>query len=277
MLPPIDNTEIEIDIFSSGFSTLFSYPEINQGDHGETMSVKFPKMEKPIELQIANIDASNTKLFAHHIWKAAILLGKFLSGEMKAEELEGIRVLELGSAAGIPSIICSLRGARVTASDYPDQNLIKTLKKNLEQNGFSIHKPRVIGHIWGERGDELISKTGEALQQFDLIMLSDTLWMANQHDNLLNDLRILLAPNGRILGAAGLHTGFRVFDSFFRLAEKYQFDWTRKVYRIPLGNGFNEDVEWEEDSDENVIDEPVERQRWLYKFEMFHTSSKLEQ
>ena len=221
------------------------------------------------------MDAQNTKLFAHHIWKASILLGKHLTEEMDAErDLKGKSVLEFGAAAGIPSIICARMGCKVTASDYPDENLITILKRNLAINTRSTatdsrEDPEVIGHIWGERNDEFYTKIGET--KFDYILLADTLWMAHQHENLLDDLKEFLSPQGRIIGAAGLHTGFKTLYDFFKLAssERYGFNWNRKLYRIPLGHGFCEDMDWEmEEGEDCIVDEAGERSRWLFKFEM---------
>ena len=42
-------------------------------------------------------------------------------------------MLELGAGAGLPSLVCAIRGARkVVATDYPDVELIENLRHNIK-------------------------------------------------------------------------------------------------------------------------------------------------
>jgi nicotinamide N-methyltransferase len=246
------------DTFGSGMSILFNEPEINIGDFGENVRVEFPN-QKPIELFIPDCEPTNTKLFAHHIWKASILLSK----KILNLDWEGKKVLELGAAAGIPSILCARMGALVTASDYPDEDLIRKLTMNMEKN-IPDRKWRVVGHVWGEANDDLIPCS----QKFDYILMADTLWMRHQHANLLSDLRQLLAPNGKILGVCGLHSGKDCIDAFFRDCQQ---DFKIESFvptLIPIGNGFCIEKEWEIVNESLVVDTIPERNRFLYQYEL---------
>ena len=105
---------------------------------------------------------------------ASILISKELLKEKVV--VKNKRVLELGAGCGIPSIVTGYLGGIVTASDYPDTRLMATL----EENVMSHIQANVIPHIWGQ-ADAL---TGT----YDVILLADTFWMQEQHDNLLSDL-----------------------------------------------------------------------------------------
>ena len=49
--------------------------------------------------------------------------------------VEGQRVIELGAGAGLPSIVSILNGAdAVVITDYPDEELVKTILWNVECN-----------------------------------------------------------------------------------------------------------------------------------------------
>lgn len=258
---------MELEVIESGISILFNEPEINCGDHGENAIVNFPGMEK-ITLHIPDVDPKNVSLFAHHIWKASILLSKILLESHG--NLQGKNVLEFGAGAGIPSIVAARLGANVVASDYPDADIIKKLHINLEANTKS--KPRVIGHNWGARDDELFPN-GQPFMKFDIILIADTLWMSHQHLNLLADLQVLLEDDGQILGVAGLHSGRDTFDAFFRKAAEFDFEVKCLIpIKIPVGNGFCEHLDWEVvPPDEIISDDVRERNRYLFHFEIRKT------
>jgi EEF1A N-terminal glycine/lysine methyltransferase len=50
------------------------------------------------------------------------------------ELVSGKNILELGAGAGLPSLVCSLKGAStVIVSDYPDPDLVENLEYNISQ------------------------------------------------------------------------------------------------------------------------------------------------
>ncbi len=56
-------------------------------------------------------------LWGHYLWNAGRVLAEYL--EAHAEELfVGRNVLELGAGAGLPSLVCALRGAERVIVDY---------------------------------------------------------------------------------------------------------------------------------------------------------------
>jgi predicted nicotinamide N-methyase len=207
-----------------------------------------------------DVDPKNVSLFAHHVWKASILLAKHLLNT----DLSNKQVIELGAGSGLPSIIASTRGATVTASDYPDPALLKRLELNLEK-----YKIPVYGHIWGTRGDVLFPNE-YPVKNFDVLLIADTLWMRHQHQNLLEDIRDLLKPGGVCVGVCGLHTGLDVVLQFFESIKNYGLTLVYlEKYKIPVGNGFSENEEWPRVPDNEILPtDPVGRLRYLIKFEL---------
>lgn len=244
-------------VFESGISCLFQEPEFNAGDGGDVLQVEL--MDRKITLAIPNVLPKNTFLFAHHVWKASILLSKTLADM----QLSNLNILELGAGTGLPSIVAALKGAHVTASDYPDPNIIAALELNLKTNcpnaTFSI-----LPHIWGERTPNLTP------EQFDIILLADTLWMSHQHANLLDDLRYFLKKEAKVLGCAGFHSGKQVVSNFFDIAKDYGFVSNLTVRKIPIGHGFCENMEWQFAQENQITDDVIERLRYLYLYDMHY-------
>ena len=55
--------------------------------------------------------------------------------DTKPELVRGKRVLELGSGAAVPSMVCSINGAaHVVCSDWPDVELLDATTANLKDN-----------------------------------------------------------------------------------------------------------------------------------------------
>lgn len=65
------------------------------------------------------------------MWNAGRTTSTYL--EERAEELvKNKTVLELGAGAGLPSLVCALKGAaQVVVTDYPDADLIENLRYNI--------------------------------------------------------------------------------------------------------------------------------------------------
>lgn len=243
----------QIDIFETGMSVLFNEPEINHGHSNEQQTLNFLNI-KPINVKLPDPKPENNSLFAHHIWKSCVLLCKILleNPTLVKDKL----VLELGAGHGIPSIVASLIGARVTASDYPDEDIIKTLKHNFQVNDVDV---QVIPHVW--------NTNSSFTKQYDIIIMADTLWMVNQHDNLIADLLLFLKPRGKVIGTAGLHSGQCCLDKFFGKAKSAGFLIEELIpVRLPIGIGLGENKEWQ--VVHNVIDQPMERNRYIFKYKL---------
>jgi nicotinamide N-methyltransferase len=123
---------------------------------------------------------------------------------------ENRRVLELGAGAGLPSLVCALRGnARtVVVTDYPEPALIENLRLNVEeaQKMMTQEHPKcdiiAQGYLWGADTGPLlehldhggaVSSLPEGGNKFDLLILGDLLFNHSEHTKLLLSIRRTLA------------------------------------------------------------------------------------
>lgn len=66
-------------------------------------------------------------------WNTARTLSDYLLRHPSS--VKGRCVLELGAGAGLPSLVSALAGAKgVVITDYPDEELVKTIRWNVETN-----------------------------------------------------------------------------------------------------------------------------------------------
>lgn len=140
-------------------------------------------------------------LWAHCLWNA----GKAMANHIDSNPhlVNGKRVLELGAAAALPSLVCALNGATVISTDYPDPQLVLNIEKNaccnipelLENGQFQAR-----GFLWGDDCSPLI-KHGK----FDLILLADLIFNHSQHVKLLETCRDVLKKGGVVLTTFSHH------------------------------------------------------------------------
>ena len=111
----------------------------------------------PKEIQLKLIGSS--PLWGHLLWNAGIYTANHLDTFAK-EICEGKNILELGAAAGLPSIIAGLNKAnKVVCTDYPDlelQNTINTIMSLLKD-------------IFGEMNTMTLSSIYQPLPKINLI------------------------------------------------------------------------------------------------------------
>jgi EEF1A N-terminal glycine/lysine methyltransferase len=79
----------------------------------------------------------------HLLWNAGRTVSDFLE-ENATSLVHGRCVLELGAGAGLPSLVCALKGAiRVVLTDYPDSDLIDNLRHNVANCGLLSVKTNI--------------------------------------------------------------------------------------------------------------------------------------
>lgn len=186
-------------------------------------------------------------LWGHLLWNAGIYSADFL--DKNAEELvKGKRILELGAASALPSLICSLNGAsKIVSTDYPDAELIENIKWNfnhlVESGSIKQDLFEVKGYIWGNDINEVV-ESEEENDKFDLIILSDVVFNHTEHHKLLTTCRQGLKKDGKCLVVFSPHRPHLVQNDleFFTTCEDYDF----KAEQIELLNWkpmFEEDDE----------------------------------
>ena len=227
------------DILSASLQSLYGVTPITfNSTSGSvlTYSIKPPHPLAPeqIEVTTPDTDPSNWSLHASSIWVSSLFIADHLD-ELQIDAMPAtgtVRVLELGAGAGLPSILLArtYQHASVTASDYPDDRLIRTLSDNIRRNSVS-ERCRAVPCAWGTDSDAraLIqhrdhSGTGTGSRggrdhddtRFDVVFAADTLWNPELHAPFLDTLCACLGrgPDSRIHLVAGLHTGRYTIQSF---------------------------------------------------------------
>lgn len=106
-------------------------------------------------------------------------------------------MLELGAGAGLPSLVCALKGARtVVVTDYPDPDLVENLRINVTTCGeifrlnptsskspsFSLHAE---GYQWGADPSIVLNYLDNPHDGFDVLILADVIYNHPQHHTLI--------------------------------------------------------------------------------------------
>lgn len=164
-------------------------------------------------------------LWGHLLWSAGKIMANYL--DCHEQIIKDKNVLELGAAAALPSLICSLNGAKtVVASDYPDANLIQNMLYNIE-HCLDTTKSCIsaLGYIWGREVEELLAKTNN--EKFDLLLLSDLVFNHQAHHDLLRTCRDCLSKrkDSQVLVFYTHHRPHLATkdDNILLLAEEYGF------------------------------------------------------
>lgn len=282
------------DLLFSSLATIFPDDAPNlHGDSSSSIIYTSPYLPRSLRLQLADPSADEErKLFSHYLWNAGLLLAELLEaaslpGEKKDSDKEearrreglfdvrGLKVLEMGSGTGLPSIMAGLVGAgSVVATDYPSETVLEPLRGNTKRNLTPSHAPdgvsltssvEIHGHAWGDFTTSPSSSS--SLKTFpishkhalDRVLLADCLWMPWQHDALLRSVTyfLSLSPSAKCLCIGACHTGREVVGRFF---EKQRL----QTLGLELEEVWERDVEgkereWDENREE---EEPGMRKRW---------------
>jgi len=206
------------DILSSALTTLYDYQPITLSSAG-SLFVYDPAEAgvSKVTLRTPDTQAANWSLHASSIWASSRFLADNLDYlGLPAHLSRGgrVKVLELGAAAGLPSIVIARRypALSVVVSDYPDVELIRTLTENVAENGVTANC-RAVAYGWGSDPADLFSPDNE---KFDVVIAADTLWNPEFHGLFIEALQLTLkkSPRSRIHLFAGLHTGRYTVQSF---------------------------------------------------------------
>ena len=206
-------------------------------------------------LQVADDDFNSDKktLFATMIWHGARALANHLIWHV-SDSIIGKSVIEFGSGAGLPSLICSKIGAAlVTSSDYPAKSVTSNLIKNAVRNILSddtsgalssqpvndkkedcavqdilqLSEKRfyVIEHVWGEIISPLLRPLYDLSDKYDVVIASECLWKSDTHEDFADSINNVLKPGGMCFMSFSHHIpGLESKDlAFFEIMERKSF------------------------------------------------------
>ncbi|KAJ3416861.1 nicotinamide n-methyltransferase [Chytridiales sp. JEL 0842] len=172
-------------------------------------------------------------LWAHRVWNAGIVMARYL--DKNKHLVKGKRVLELGAAASIPSMISVINGAeKVVITDWPEPQLMNRIKKNLEINTpaqYADGKVAVVGYQWGQEIEPVLAELPDTTRKFDLVLLADLIFNHTEHANLLKTCLQTLDKTGSVL-VFFTHHVVKWADrdlKFFQIAEeeRFNFKWEK--------------------------------------------------
>jgi EEF1A N-terminal glycine/lysine methyltransferase len=135
-------------------------------------------------------------LWGHHLWQAGRIISTYL--EKSPSLIASKTVLELGAGAGLPSLVCSILGAKeVVVTDYPDQDLIANLWQNIDTAELNGNEKKIVaeGYCWGADPVPLLSKLPSASSGFDVLILADLLFNHSEHEKLVSTIKTTLSKN----------------------------------------------------------------------------------
>ncbi|XP_057707764.1 protein-lysine methyltransferase METTL21C-like [Corythoichthys intestinalis] len=133
----------------------------------------------------------STDSFGALIWPGAIALCQYLENNQQQFNMRDKTVLEIGAGTGLLSVVTSLLGARVTATDLPE--VLPNLSFNLMRNtkGRSRHTPQVKALAWGDHLQP------DFLDSYDYVLAADVVYYHGALDSLLDTMRHFCPPGGR--------------------------------------------------------------------------------
>lgn len=111
--------------------------------------------------------------FGAVVWPSALVLCYFLETNTKEYNMVDKNVIEIGAGTGLVSIVASLLGAHVTATDLPE--LLGNLQYNISRNTKMKckHLPQVKELSWGRALDESFPRSSHT---FDYILAADVVY-----------------------------------------------------------------------------------------------------
>uniref|UniRef100_G1T9B4 Protein-lysine methyltransferase METTL21C n=1 Tax=Oryctolagus cuniculus TaxID=9986 RepID=G1T9B4_RABIT len=155
------------------------------------------------------------------VWPGATALCQYLEEHAQELNLQDAKILEIGAGPGLVSIVASILGAQVTATDLPD--VLGNLQYNLLKNTLkrTAHLPEVRELVWGE---DLEHNFPKCTSYYDYILASDVVYHHYFLDKLLSTM-VYLAQPGTVL----------LWANKFRFSTDYEFlDKFKQVFEATL-------------------------------------------
>jgi nicotinamide N-methyltransferase len=148
--------------------------------------------------------------------------------------------LEIGAAAGVPSIVSAVKGARtVVMTDYPDPDLVENMRYNASLSAPIIPSSSslyVHGYKWGDPVEPLTAYLPEGSNSFDLLIMADVIYNYPEHRNLIKVMQRTLKKSSDSV-ALVVFTPYQPWllprnRTFFPLAEQSGFQVTKIFEKV---------------------------------------------
>ncbi|XP_043927183.1 protein-lysine methyltransferase METTL21C [Protopterus annectens] len=142
-------------------------------------------------------------------WPGAEGLCSYMENNQQELNLTDKTVLELGAGTGLVSILASLLGARVIATDLPD--ILGNMRFNIARNTRNRSRtiPDVKELCWGQNLEQNFPKSQ---YRFDYVLAADVVYSHNYLDELIMTMEYFCQPGTVVLWA-----------NKFRLPTDYKF------------------------------------------------------
>ncbi|XP_034536191.1 uncharacterized protein LOC117810453 [Notolabrus celidotus] len=142
--------------------------------------------------------------FGAVMWPAALALCSFLDNNRERVNLQGKEVLELGAGTGLVSIVASLLGASVTATDLPE--ILGNLQANIIRNtrGCCRYTPQVATLSWGYDLERTYPKSR---YHYDYVLCADIVYHHDFLDELLVTMKHFCRPGTTLIWANKVRFG----------------------------------------------------------------------
>ncbi|XP_051234184.1 uncharacterized protein LOC127351071 [Dicentrarchus labrax] len=136
--------------------------------------------------------------FGAVMWPAALALCSFLDNNRQRVNLQGKEVLELGAGTGLVTIVASLLGASVTATDLPE--VLGNLRANVMRNtrGNCRHTPQFAALSWGY---DLERTYPSSVYPYDYVLAADVVYHHDFLDELLVTMKHFCKPGTTLIWA----------------------------------------------------------------------------
>ncbi|XP_065110115.1 uncharacterized protein mettl21ca [Paramisgurnus dabryanus] len=140
--------------------------------------------------------------FGSIIWPAALALCRYLESNQKTVNLQDKAVLEIGAGTGLVSIVASLLGAWVTATDLPE--VLANLRCNLSRNttGHCRYTPQAAELVWGH---DLERTFPHSVYRYDYVLAADVVYLHEFLEELLLTMKHFCKPGTTLIWANKTH------------------------------------------------------------------------
>ncbi|KAM9817504.1 uncharacterized protein mettl21ca [Neosynchiropus ocellatus] len=191
------------------------------------------------------------------IWPGALALCQYLDSHRDRLDLVGKAVLEIGAGTGLLSVVLSLLGAWVTATDLPE--ILSNLRFNLSRNtrGRCRHTPQVAALEWSHDLEQTYPKS---VYRYDYVFAAEVVYHHNFCDELLATMKHFCRPGTTLIWANKIR-----IDSDRAFLEKFQKtfdtcllaeDGEMKIFKATC-----KEDEWDEEQVEEGVEEEPEQEK----------------